>query len=272
MRYQPLLDASFPYFVRESHLISFSAHCHHELEILHCLKGSFEAVINGKSYRLFPGDTVLIESMAVHEICDGTEDAQILVVEFGPLLLKDAFAHLARTKFTKPYIPEASAHKAPYSVFTKILKDILCFSGRRTAADELNIIGKIYQLAAYILETFGNSENATQSVNSLQIGSALALIYEQYRFPITVEEAARVSGYSKSNFCRNFKMITGKSFHEYLTRYRILNSYYYLRNTDYAIATIAEYVGFTDTRSFCRTFKNMTGMTATEYRKSNGPD
>ncbi|MBD9097721.1 MAG: AraC family transcriptional regulator [Ruminococcaceae bacterium] len=93
-----------------------------------------------------------------------------------------------------------------------------------------------------------------------------------FPFQIKIHRLLPVDFYLKSNFCRNFKLATGTSFHNYLAKYRIINSCYLLRSTDYSIGKIAESVGCNDTHSFCRTFKKIMNMTPLQYRKapSNG--
>ena len=82
-----------------------------------------------------------------------------------------------------------------------------------------------------------------------------------------VESVSAVCGYSKSNFCKIFKKITGDTFHNTLNRRRVEVACVLLRQTDDPIEKIAQEAGFADIKSFCRVFKNHTGSNAREYRK-----
>ena len=99
------------------------------------------------------------------------------------------------------------------------------------------------------------------------IDKALELISKSYAEPLTVDMAAEITGYGKSNFCKIFKSIVGDTFHNILNRKRIENAIVYLEETAMPIAEIAVAVGFTDVKSFCRVFKSITGKTAGEARK-----
>lgn len=76
-------------------------------------------------------------------------------------------------------------------------------------------------------------------------------------------------GYSKSNFCKIFKRITGEPFHGVLNGYRIRIACDLLDKTDYSVERIAGEVGFADTKTFCRVFKSVMGVTAGRFRKKD---
>jgi len=81
-----------------------------------------------------------------------------------------------------------------------------------------------------------------------------------------VEDAAAVTGYGKSNFCKIFKNITGETFHDALNRRRVENACFYLRETAVTVTDIAPLTGFSDAKTLCRVFKAVTGMSPGQYR------
>jgi AraC-like DNA-binding protein len=83
-----------------------------------------------------------------------------------------------------------------------------------------------------------------------------------------VDDAANATGYGKSNFCKIFKLAYGESFHKILNRHRIENACYFLGETDFSVAEIAEKVGFIDIKTFYRVFKQVTGRTPCEFRNA----
>ena len=101
------------------------------------------------------------------------------------------------------------------------------------------------------------------------IEKALELIYDEYATNLTVERAAEVCGYGKSNFCKIFRRITGDTFHNVLNRYRITMACNLLDKTNYSVEQIATEVGFSEIKTLCRVFKSFMGMTTGEYRKKN---
>lgn len=266
MLYQPILKYSTPYYVgKTENFTSFPLHMHCEIEILYCQKGSLEATVNGRNFTVRAGEALLLESMADHALSSGKGGCSIMTVEYGPMLLKEKFAELSSLKFSAPVISLAE----PKNI---AIRDALCalssLCGNNSPPAELCTVGELYKLSAALVSLYGESSSAAENAGKRRIGKALTLIYSNYQSAVTVDEAAFVSGYSKSHFCRNFKLVTGMSFHSYLESFRIASSSVLLRSTDYPVGKISESVGYNDTRSFCRAFKSIMGMTPMEYRKS----
>jgi YesN/AraC family two-component response regulator len=131
------------------------------------------------------------------------------------------------------------------------------------------ITGNIYKIFAIILSQFTEiSADVTKDMKAVaNIEKALDLISRSYAEPITVDMAANLTGYGKSNFCKIFKNIVGDTFHNVLNRKRIENALVYLEETAMPVAEISSAVGFSDVKSFCRVFRSITGKTAGEARK-----
>ena len=140
---------------------------------------------------------------------------------------------------------------------------------RRTgdASQELLLIGSVYKICGYILREFADASESDGDLRAVaNIDKALALIRDRFAEPITVDMAAAITGYGKSNFCRIFKHIVGETFHSALNRRRVENACCYLGETAMPVSDIAGLVGFADAKSFCRVFKSITGTSPGQYR------
>ena len=152
-----------------------------------------------------------------------------------------------------------------------LLKEIIMLKKEPVIFSDLIIRGNLYKICGYILrkfESINSSEHKVYEVRSIaNIEKALSLLYERYNKSLSIEEVAELCGYSKSNFCKIFKRVTGDTFHNVLNNYRINMACVLLDNTNYPIETIAHEVGFADTKTLCRVFKSVKGMTTGEFRK-----
>lgn len=274
MLYQPLLEYSTPYFVRKNeHFASFPVHMHHEIEILYCISGTLHAKLNGIKYLIKADEALLIGSMTDHELFGGKDGCSLLSIGFGPMLLRENFTYLSKLKFDNPILSFSDSENSDFHGVRDSIYELMDLCGNKSTVSDLRTIGELFKLSSAIISVYSEkSASLSEKLGKRQIEKALELIYLNYQSDVTVDAAAAASGYSKSNFCRNFKLATGTSFHNYLAKYRIINSCYLLRSTDYSIGKIAESVGCNDTHSFCRTFKKIMNMTPLQYRKapSNG--
>lgn len=92
-----------------------------------------------------------------------------------------------------------------------------------------------------------------------------------YAEPLTVEDLARVAGYSRGHFSEAFRQVYGESPHSYLLTRRLERAAALLRTTDYSVADICVAVGLQSVGSFTTSFVRMHGRTPTEYRAAFPP-
>ncbi len=85
---------------------------------------------------------------------------------------------------------------------------------------------------------------------------------------LSMDELAKVSGYSRYHFFRIFKQWVGASPGEYLHKLRLEESARMLRATNLSIKEVAFKCGFNDYNYFCRSFGKFFSITAGQFRKS----
>lgn len=268
MFYQKLLTENTPYVASVSSLGCFGAHRHHELEMLYCIAGGFDIRIENRPYNVAAGEAVFVGSMLSHEIGRTMPDSTVLLIEIGPLFLREHFSKLARCSFPCPLY-----RLDMYRNLRELLDETAGECTKNSGTSDLRITGNLYKICAFILDNLpdvtqvnGDRKNELRTITD--IDKALELVYFHYREPITVEYAASLTGYGKSNFCKMFKNSVGMSFHAFLNNFRIKNAKYLLCENESTVGEIALMVGFSDSKTFCRVFKSLTGTTPGQYRDS----
>lgn len=91
-------------------------------------------------------------------------------------------------------------------------------------------------------------------------------IMSNYDRNIRLGDIAQAACMSVNHFLRTFKQAYQQSPHQFLTKFRLQQAKYYLRNTDYPINEIVDMVGFECPSSFIRLFKNSFEITPGQYR------
>jgi len=271
MMYQKLLVGKKPYFVHASITTPYPMHRHSEFELSYCLSGEYSIIVEGKRYRIREGELAVIKPMASHEFPrDGCGDGRRLVIDFGPLFLGDFYELLLKCSFSDVVYNIKVATSAVRDL-TPLLLEIASLFVNKTSFSELSLRGNIYKISALLPGLVNEEEKETLNTKNLQdiakIERALNIIYEEYRTKIDLEYVSAISGYSKSNFCKVFKDITGDTFHNVLNAHRVEIAKMHLKGTDSSIDAIATEVGFADSKSFCRVFKRVTNLSPGAYRK-----
>lgn len=249
-------------------LSKFPEHRHADFELNFCVEGEFDIIINRRNYRVTKGCTTFIPSMCDHSVPAQKNNGSVITLIVGPTLLKRFFEDFSKlASAPKIYDLTAPDMQELHSVFSECERII----NSGDAEAELLLTGNVYRIFAYLLKMLSKNDNGDVRKNDFRrirnIEKAIELIYYNYKEPITVEGAAEITGYSKSNFCKVFKTVVGESFHQALNRHRANNAAALLEASDSSVADIALEVGFSEAKAFCRVFKDVYGMSPGQYRK-----
>ncbi len=274
MLYQNILSDDSPYVAQVSLFNNrFPEHRHADIEIHYCLRGKADIVLDKKNYTLNEGDLVFIGPMVSHEVPpQGEQSRGVLTLIVGISFLKEHFNQFSKVRLISPIFRLDDSTKAKRKLKNLISEtESYCNKDRKS---KLLVQGNIYKIFYYLTEliysaSFEDSSTTARLIAVENIDKALGLIYYDYRKPLTITEAAAVTGYSKSNFCKIFKNITGETFHSLLNRQRVEVACKLLSETNISVSEISELTGLGEAKNFCRIFKAVKGVTPGFYRKSS---
>lgn len=267
MLFQPILNHENSLAVILENLGDFTLHKHYENEILYCAKGSYKVIINNEPYILGEGSLAFVQSFVPHETRETESNSLHLLIEAGPSFLGEFFDSVSSISLKTPVfrLDDNEFGNKIKSILNEIIEE-----KKKLLPNELIIRGNVTNLFGFFYEEFSAIEphrDKKDTVKIKNIEKALDLICHSYSEKITVDIATEITGYGKSNFCKIFKNTTGISFHQYLNRYRIERSKFFLKHSDMPVFEIAETVGFNDSKTFCRVFKEITGTTPKEFSR-----
>ncbi|MCQ2386300.1 MAG: cupin domain-containing protein, partial [Clostridia bacterium] len=218
MIYQSVLLGRIPYVTRKMKIAPFQLHFHHEIELLYCLNGKFTATVDGIPRSVGKGELLFIESMKPHAVTEA-DDAEAFLVELGPMFLGENFSTLASLSFHTPAL-RREEQPALSSLFS-LLDEAVVLWDKTESNSELLRLGNLYGLCAALISAGQPTGVSAGRRTAQELEKVLILAHTDYKRNITVEEAAALAGYGKSNFCKLFKSLMGMSFHTYLNRFRI---------------------------------------------------
>ncbi len=262
MLFQPILDHENSLAVILDNMGDFTLHKHYENEILYCVRGSYKVIINNEPYVLREGNLAFIQSSVPHETIGIEERSLHLLIEAGPLFLGTSFDSVASFPVKTPVF---NLNEGDFGNKIKPVIDEIIEEKEKISPNELIIRGNVARLFGLFLDEFFTEETQNDVLRINNMERVLELIHRSYSENVTVEKAAEIAGYGKSNFCKNFKKATGITFHQYLNRYRIERAKFFLKHSDMKVFEISEAVGFNDSKTFCRVFRELTGTTPKRF-------
>lgn len=235
-------------------------HDYYEFELI--VEGEIRHECNGKSMVLSRGDVYILSPNDVHRIAP-FQKTTILNLCIYPeqcnkflsrLLLEERYPKFG--KLTEDAITEiATLHES--------LRNTLSTSEKYREA-------RIFSLTTLLTSTFLELTVADEPLSSNHsystIARAMTFISDNLSEPITLEDVAAISGYSRTYFSRLFREIVGINFKDYLAQERINLASDLLINEKMSITEIVYAVGFNSFSSFWRTFKKYKGISPREFR------
>lgn len=269
MLYQPILNRENSLVVALGEMGDFAAHRHYETEIIYCTSGNYKIIVNNEPYLLSEGMLVFIPGFTPHEAVACENGGWALLIEAGPVFLQQYYDRISKIEI--PEICMSTRESPQYREIKAVIEEIIRERENPTRGSDLIIQGSVAKLFGLFLNMSSTDDLSDTGKDNATIGNiekVLDLVHHCYSEKISVDTAADVAGYGKSNFCKIFKNSMGISFHKYLNNYRVERAKFYLKHTDMTVLNIAESTGFSDSKTFCRVFKEVTGKTPKEYSRS----
>jgi AraC-like DNA-binding protein len=115
----------------------------------------------------------------------------------------------------------------------------------------------------------GVQEKAHPAAGFNGVEQAAQYIRSHFDEPLTIESVASTIYMSRAQFAKKFREQTGGTFLEYLNKCRLEQAQVFLRETDWNMRCIAEFVGFKSPSYLSRLFHAQYGMSTHEFRSAN---
>ncbi len=230
---------------------SFQPHLHSAFELIYVTEGLMQVAVDNIQYDLSVGDAVLVFPNQVHSLHTPQHSRHELCI-FAPELVR-AFdpVHNGKIPKTNQFQPDQHTLKALSNL---------------SANQTLLIKGTLYSLCGQFDMTAQYHDRAKNSDGLL--AQVFRFVEEHYKSDCSLSALAQQTGYHSVYLSRFFRQCTGLTYTDYVTRSRINEAAYLLKNTHEKMIDIAFSCGFNSLRSFNRSFKAVMTQSPTDYRAS----
>lgn len=234
-------------------------HYHHAFEVYYMKDGACNYFIGDHSYRVLPGDVVIIPEETIHRTnYGGVPHTRMLIncsSEYIPEILKDKIRELGHLYRNTTILEELEA------IFEKIEQEY-------RMADELSQEAvRCHTAELFFLLLRNENEHESRRNESNLIAPVLKYIQHNYTNDVKLSSAAKLVSVSAEHLSRVFKKETGFGFKEYLTILRLQKAEEMLRNEPgRAVCEVAYACGFNDGNYFSYKFKEAYGVPPTAVK------
>ena len=236
-------------------------HSHDFCEILYVAGGAGEAILEGKKFRLAPGDLVVVNPGTLHE---ERSDAK------APLRL----IFLAIRDFAVPGLPAGCLSQEKYRVLScgeyRYKMDIYLRELLQETSSQIEFYQEISQglvsaLLVLVMRLIRiNPED--EAALSQECQKIKEYLDQNFTSPITLDSRSETVYISKHYLSHLFKEQTGVSPIKYLTSKRMEKACELLSETELPVSEVSKAVGYENPLYFSQVFKRIYGISPVKYR------
>lgn len=243
-------------------------HWHQSLELIVNMKGQVQITVNNMTYELGPGDIILINSNAVHEL--HAENATMIALQIKLELLKEVTMDIQKIYYDCN--SASSGNPERFQNLKRIVAKILKYNIHSNEYIDLKNVSLVYELIYELCSSFSSDEKDVHSYsqeNLDRISRILDYINSKYGDPISLQSMAKAEFLSVPYLSKYFKHSMGMSFSDYLKDIRLHHAVNDLLNEALTIDKVAAQNGFPNVRSFVVAFTEKYGELPSAWRKKN---
>lgn len=254
-------------------------HYHPELELHYVIRGEGVRFIGDNVSNFSSGEVLLLGENLPHtwrckeEYFQGNADLQIeaIVMQFRPDCLGSEFLNLGEAFAIRKLYEKAKKGLVIKGETAQQLKDLMESAILASPLQRLIILLSILEIMTESDEmemiTAANTFYQSNEMETVRLNNVCSYTLANYAKDIRLEDIAAIANLSTTSFCRYFKLMTHKTYNDFLTEIRVSHACRALVENRMSIEIICFESGFNNLSNFYRHFKNVKGITPLEYKK-----
>ena len=262
-------NKSFGVFYSEKNTYNHEIHTHDCCEVMFCIDGGKNFLIDDKIYEVNPGDIFVLNQFEPHKISflEETKPRRYVLQIHAEFLFNCSTreTNLARCFYERD---EETSHRLSLdeSEVEYVERVFQSLKHEYSFGDDIRKKNIIIELLVFLNEKFATYHSISSSfqVKSEQLKKAISYINDNLSDKLLLEDIAKNSYISVNQLCKLFKENLGTTVIKYITGQRISKAKKYLKSGK-SVSETAYLCGFGDYANFIRTFSGSVGISPGKY-------
>ncbi len=254
-------------------------HYHPELELHHVIIGEGVRLIGDSVSNFSAGELILLGENLPHSWQCREEyfqknsglHVEAIVLHFLPNCFGRDFLSLPETFLVSKLLDKAKKgmifHGKTKEKVVRLMHTALHATDLDRIITLLSIIKILSESKEYKAIASAHAFYKSNESETIRLNRVCSYTAANYRKNITLEEIASISNLNVTSFCRYFKLMTKKTYYEFLTEIRISHACRFLIEDKMPTNLICFQCGFNNVSNFYRHFKKITGITPFHYKR-----
>lgn len=249
-------------------------HYHPELELHYLIEGKGVRLIGDDISTFSDGELVLLGENLPHvwRMEEGLNSGvEVIVMHFLPDCLGSELLQLPEA-YLLPKLFERA--KKGLVIYGEAKEKIVKLMRQAVDAQHLDRIISLLSILKILAETqertgitSGHAFYKSNDLETLRLNKVYEFTLANYKEDINLQQVASIANLGITSFCRYFKLMTRKTYNDFLVEIRISHACRLLIEDRMATEVICFECGFNNVSNFYRHFKKVTDMTPLEYKK-----
>ena len=245
----------------------YPSHWHNAIEIIMPVINTYTVICSGKQYELGERDIMLIPAGKIHNLKAKPGRRLILLCDNKLIDGVPALPEL-RSVIAEPLIITEENGVDIRRSLGHIMEEIYTLYFENSPLSDIYVYMKLIsfltRIKEYQLSKFRSDDSEKYSDTIHRI---FGYIEQNYMYDISLEDLARIAGYSSCHFSRIFKKYSGTTFINFLNNRRVSAAELLLLEENASVTDASARVGFSSLTTFNRVFKEINGCTPSEFKK-----
>lgn len=257
-----------PYFATDFHF-------HTECQLVYVLSGSGTRIIGDSIERFDAGDLTFVGPNVPHvwysePAIDKSPEAISLALFINPEAVCEHLDSLIDTKELRLFFAESERGiclgGTKKKRITAILQQMTTQKNMTLLASFLQILDQLMDATDLVWLNNPNLLSVYSGRTQGRVHKLMDYIQQNYREEITLKQAASIAGLEIHSFCRYFKLLTNRTFSDFVNEVRIGFANKLLLQSDLPVTQIALESGYSNLSYFNRCFKKINKMPPRAYQ------
>ncbi|TDG35351.1 AraC family transcriptional regulator [Pedobacter changchengzhani] len=254
-------------------------HYHPELELHYVVKGKGLRFIGDNVSNFEEGELILLGQNLPHSWRSKEEDfentdqigTEAIVIQFLPECLGTDFMNLPEAHLIKHLYEKARKgiiiSGTAKMKLVSLMEKALVVEGLDKLVILLSILSALAE--ADDVETIASFNAFYQSheAETARLNRIYSFTMANYKRELSLEEVAEIANLSITSFCRYFRLMTKKTYNDFLVEIRISHACRLLVEDTLVTEMVCFECGFRNVSNFYRHFKRVKGYTPLEYKR-----
>lgn len=259
-------EAGFPFklFIFEGRNGNYrrEKHWHRSIEIFAVSQGELEFYIDDRLWHLSENEFMIVNSNEIHSV-DSPLPNETIVLQIPLKLFEDYFTGEQFIWFTH----EPGRRDERFMELLKALYETYC---EKKCGYDMKMNSIFYNIMYLLVKDYRlmdlDDDFIRKNKNLNRLSSITSYMKENYADDLSLEEVARIFGYSPNYLSRMFQKYAGITYKSYLQNVRLGYAVKDLEKGKYSITETALRCGFSGSKALARAFQKKYGMLPSEYK------